>query len=89
MFRHRPLSPNSQDLAKKIRPISASNDTTKMPSGRRASQLRKVGLAHRQRKLPDVPKFRRLWSELPAMVKDRLKLSALLVSEDGTVLEIT
>jgi hypothetical protein len=38
---------------------------------------------------PDVPKFRRLWSELPAMVKDRLKLSALLVSEDGTVLEIT
>ena len=40
-------------------------------------------------KLPDVPKFRRLWSELPAMVKDRLKLSALLVSEDGTVLEIT
>jgi hypothetical protein len=38
---------------------------------------------------PDVPKFRRLWSELPAMVKDRLKLSALLVSEDGTVSEIT
>jgi len=37
---------------------------------------------------PDVPKFRRLWSELPAIVKDRLKLSALLVSEDGTVLEI-
>lgn len=38
---------------------------------------------------PDVPKFRRLWSELPAVVKDRLNLSALLVSEDGTVIEMT
>src|SRR5207249_8057046 len=31
---------------------------------------------------PDVPKFRRLWSELPAMVKERLQLSALFVAED-------
>jgi hypothetical protein len=42
-----------------------------------------------RRPLPNVPKFGRLWSELPAMVKDRLRLSALLVSEDGSVLEIT
>lgn len=37
---------------------------------------------------PDVPKFRRLWSELPLMVKERLKLSALMVAEDGGVVEV-
>jgi hypothetical protein len=38
---------------------------------------------------PDVPKFRRLWSELPLIVKDRLKLSALMVGEDGGVVEVS
>jgi hypothetical protein len=37
----------------------------------------------------DVPKFRRLWFERPARVKERLHLSALFVSEDGGVLELT
>lgn len=37
---------------------------------------------------PDVPKFRRLWAELPAMVKQRLKLSALFVSVEGSIAEI-
>jgi hypothetical protein len=37
---------------------------------------------------PDVPKFRRLWTELPTMVKERLKLTALFVSDDGSVVEI-
>jgi len=37
---------------------------------------------------PDVPNFRRLWAELPAMVKARLKLSVLFVSGDGSVVEI-
>jgi hypothetical protein len=27
---------------------------------------------------PDVPKFRRLWSEFPMMVKERLQISAPL-----------
>lgn len=36
---------------------------------------------------PDLPKFRRLWSELPVMVKDRLKLSALFVSDNGDIIE--
>jgi len=39
--------------------------------------------------LPDVPKFRRLWSELPGNVKTKLALSALFVSRDGTVIELT
>jgi hypothetical protein len=37
---------------------------------------------------PDVPKFRRLWSELPMMVKWRLQLSALFVANDGSVVEL-
>jgi MarR family protein/restriction endonuclease len=37
---------------------------------------------------PDVPKFRRLWSELPPMVKQRLQLSALFVANDNSVLEL-
>ena len=37
---------------------------------------------------PDVPKFRRLWSELPMMVKKRLQLSALFVANDGSVVEL-
>ncbi|MGY3558465.1 hypothetical protein ACVWXP_001734 [Bradyrhizobium sp. USDA 4463] len=37
---------------------------------------------------PDVPKFRRLWAEFPPMVKERLKLSALYVSGDGSIVEV-
>lgn len=37
---------------------------------------------------PDHPKFRRLWSELPAVAKERLRLTALFVSEDGSVVEL-
>ena len=37
---------------------------------------------------PNLPKFRRLWSELPAVAKERLQLTALFVSEDGSVLEL-
>ena len=37
---------------------------------------------------PDIPKFRRLWSELPAMVKERLQLSVLFVSNDGKIIEL-
>lgn len=33
----------------------------------------------------DVPKFRRLWNELPKLPKERLRLSALFVSRDGQV----
>ncbi|MGY3531159.1 hypothetical protein [Bradyrhizobium sp. USDA 4452] len=36
---------------------------------------------------PDVPKFRRLWSELPEMVKDRLKVTALFVSDNDEIIE--
>ena len=38
---------------------------------------------------PDLPKFRRLWSELPRTVKERLRLSALFVSGDGNVAELS
>jgi len=38
---------------------------------------------------PDVPKFRRLWAEFPTMVKERLKLSVLFVSGNGSIMEIT
>jgi hypothetical protein len=36
---------------------------------------------------PDVPKFRRLWSELLAMVKERLQLSALFASRALCILK--
>ena len=38
---------------------------------------------------PDRPKFRRLWLELPTTVKERLQLSALFVSSEGTVVELS
>jgi hypothetical protein len=38
---------------------------------------------------PDRPKFRRLWVELPTTVKERLRLSALFVSNEGTVVELS
>jgi hypothetical protein len=37
---------------------------------------------------PDLPKYRRFWSELPAFVKEQLSLTALFVSENGAVLEV-
>jgi hypothetical protein len=37
---------------------------------------------------PNLPKFRRLWSELPVVAKERLRLTALFVSEDGSVVEL-
>jgi len=37
---------------------------------------------------PDVPKFRRLWSELPRPVKSKLGLTALFVASNGTVVEL-
>lgn len=39
--------------------------------------------------LPDLPKFRRLWSELPLHFKASLSLTALFVGPDGTVTEFT
>jgi hypothetical protein len=36
---------------------------------------------------PNAPKFRRLWSEFPVNVKERLKLSALFISDNGAVIE--
>ncbi len=38
--------------------------------------------------LPDLAKFRRLWAELSNLVKDRLFVSALFVSENGDTLEL-
>ncbi len=38
--------------------------------------------------LPDMPKFRRLWSELSPLVKQRLGVTALFVAADGTVNEL-
>ena len=37
---------------------------------------------------PDVPKFRRLWSELPTKVKHKLHLTVLFVTTDGSVQEL-
>ena len=37
---------------------------------------------------PDLPKYRRLWSELPVCVKKQISLTALFVSENGAVLEV-
>ncbi len=37
---------------------------------------------------PDLPKFRRLWKELPSRVKEQLKLTALFVTPQGTVSEL-
>jgi hypothetical protein len=37
---------------------------------------------------PDLPKYRRLCSELPANVKQRLQLTVLFVTADGVVQEL-
>jgi hypothetical protein len=37
---------------------------------------------------PDLSKYRRLWSELPLSVKQRLRLTALFVAADGGVHEL-
>jgi hypothetical protein len=39
--------------------------------------------------LPDVPQFRRLWERLPLLAKQRTQISALFVSANGTVTEVT
>lgn len=38
--------------------------------------------------LPDHPKFRRLWHELPQLTKQRLSLTALFVSLSGALAEV-
>jgi hypothetical protein len=38
--------------------------------------------------LPDMVQFRRLWTRLPQLAKDRLALTALFVASDGSV-EVT
>jgi len=38
---------------------------------------------------PELPKYRRLWSELPTNVKQRLQLSVLFVGADHTICELT
>jgi hypothetical protein len=37
---------------------------------------------------PDLPKYRRLWSELPIKVKHQLQLTALFVTNEGTIEEL-
>lgn len=39
--------------------------------------------------LPDMPKYRRLWGRLPELAKSRTQISALFVSERGTVEELS
>jgi hypothetical protein len=53
------------------------------PSARLIDQRAKHSIA-----LPDLPKFQRLWSELPLLVKRRLELTALFVLRDGIVVEL-
>lgn len=35
--------------------------------------------------LPDVPQFRRLWERLPALAKERLRISAIFVNDKGEI----
>lgn len=37
--------------------------------------------------LPDVDQYRKLWDRLPSLAKRRMRLSALFVAEDGSVLQ--
>jgi hypothetical protein len=39
--------------------------------------------------LPDIKPFRRLWERLPELAKNRTRITALFVSETGTVEEIS
>ena len=38
--------------------------------------------------LPDLPQFRKLWSRLPALAKQRTGISALFVDASGRVEEV-
>jgi hypothetical protein len=38
--------------------------------------------------LPDLPKFRRLWNQLPALAKQRTGISALFIDDKGTVTHV-
>jgi hypothetical protein len=38
--------------------------------------------------LPDIPQYRKLWDRLPPLARSRLQVSALFVSQAGTVVEL-
>jgi len=39
--------------------------------------------------LPDTTPYRNLWKRLPAFAKERTRITALMVNENGTVIEFT